>query len=61
MLTDKPEVQADQGELDLVFNIFSLPPSLISLGAPPLVTCGKQVLCFGPLTKVFFLMFKGIC
>ena len=36
MLTDKPEVQADQGELDLVFNIFSLPPSLTSLGGSTL-------------------------
>ena len=50
MLTDKPEVQADQGELDLVFNIFSLPSSLTSFGATPLVTCVKQGLCFGPLT-----------
>ena len=58
MLTEKPDLQADQDELDLVFNIFSLPSSLISLGAPPLVTCGKQGLCIASLTlKVLFCMF----
>ena len=58
MLTEKPDLQADQDELDLVFNIFSLPSSLISLGAPPLVTCGNQGLCIASLTlKVLFCMF----
>ena len=58
MLTEKPDLQADQGELDLVFNIFSVPSSLISLGAPPLETCGKQGRFITSLTlKVLFCMF----
>ena len=58
MLTEKPDLQADQGELDLVFNIFSVPSSLISLGAPPLETCGKQGrFIASPTLKVLFCMF----
>lgn len=50
MLTEKSNVQTDQGELDLLFNIFSLPSFLTSLGAPPLETRGKQGMFIASLT-----------
>ena len=56
MLTEKPKVQADQGELVLVFSIFSLPFYLTGLEAPPFETCGKQEMLIGPLTLNFFFL-----
>ena len=61
MLTEKSNVQTDQGELDLLFNIFSLPSYLTGLVAPPSESCGKQKELFGPHTcKVFLLIFEEI-
>ena len=61
MLTEKSNVQTDQGEPDLLFNIFSLPSYLTGLVAPPSETCGKQKELFGPHTcKVFLLIFEEI-
>ena len=42
MLPEKPDVQTDQGELDLLFNIFSLPSYVTGLAAPPSETRGKR-------------------
>ena len=50
MLTEKSNVQTDQGELDLLFNIFSLPSYLTDLVAPPSKTCEKQEQFIGPYT-----------
>lgn len=59
MLTEKPDLQAGQGELALVFSIFSLPSSLSGLAAPPFETVGKQEPFIGPLSlKVFSLRFE---
>ena len=61
MLTEKSNVQTDQGEPDLLFNIFSLPSYLTGLVAPPSETYGKQKELFGPHTcKVFLLIFEEI-
>ena len=57
MLTEKPDLQPDQGELVLVFNIFSLPSYLTGLEAPLFETCGKQEMFIGPLTLNFFLSY----
>ena len=56
MLTEKPDLQPDQGELVLVFNIFSLPSYLTGLEAPLFETCGKQEMFIGPLTLNFFFL-----
>ena len=56
MLTEKPDLQPDQGELVLVFNIFSLPSFLTGLEAPLFETCGKQEMFIGPLTLNFFFL-----
>ena len=59
MLTEKSNVQTDQGELDLLFNIFSLPSYLTGLVAPHSETRGKQKEFIGPLTEtLFFLCLK---
>ena len=50
MLPEKSDLQTDQGELDLLFNIFSLPSYLTGLVAPPCETRGKQKQFIGPLT-----------
>ena len=50
MLTEKPDLQADQCELDLLCNIFSLPSYLAGLVTPPSEICGKQKELSGPLT-----------
>ena len=50
MLTEKSNVQTDQGELDLLFTIFSLPSYITGLVTPPSEICGKQKELIGPLT-----------
>ena len=56
MLPEKPDVQTDQGELDLLFNIFSLASYLTGLVAPPSETCGKWKV--HTLVKFSFLSLK---
>ena len=53
MSTEKPDLQAEPGEVALLLNMFSLPSYATGLGAPLSETCGKQEMFLGSLTSNF--------